>query len=473
MKFISRTLGLLLIINGLLLYMHYSQSGSAASKSSKPVSYSQEIEVINRPDALHVRHHFSGLADGRYEIVWPEASADRSCYELDATYCSRLDEQMTAIIDGDMMQQSVTYRIPKEAPMDEAMLFTDVFAVLHGANVQSTVFHVTDETGVGGMWVNGLQRIGHKKLDLIEYSLFSGMGKVSDLYWQKEEQSLAFEGNRLSVYGGNFNEELLGKADASLKEIGVDHSIIIIGKGKGSIQSNRFIVAETADIEKVADKFLVNSMYSRFVIPKDQRIVAEMLASVLSGKGTGTEKSRVLFDELTASLSAEKMSAFAQSLNDMKGEVVDASVLDELTKDMTGYGTSFFTKNSQDTKNRYPFLLEEPRQVSISGVHNPDVRIIIKDGRMLYPAKEVLSEAGYEISSNEQSLYIENGERVFRFPLKELFYVFNDRKFSVVKAPFEMIENEFYFEEGWLIRLFLFDIEKKEGTIDLIPKAMH
>lgn len=473
MKFISRTFGLLLIINGLLLYMHYSQSGSAASKSEKPVSYAQEIEVINRPDALYVRHHFSGLTDGRYEIVWPEASADRSCYELDATSCSRLDEQMTAITDGEITRQSIMYRIPKAGSMGETMLFTDAFAGLHGASVQSTVLHVTDETGVGGMWVNGLQRIGHKKLDLIEYSIFSGLGKVSDLYWQKESQPLSFEGKRLTVYGGTFDTEVLEEADASLKEIEVDHSTIIISKGKKSVQSPRFIVTETTDIEKVVDQFLVSSMYSRFGIPKDQPIVAEVLASILSNKGTGSDKSRSLFEELTTSLSTEEMSTYVQLLNDMQEETVDASVLDELTKTVTGYGTSFFTKNNREIKEMYPFLLEEPRQVIVAGVHEPTIRVIIKEGKMLYPAKEILSKAGFEISSNERSLYIDRDDRVLRFPLRDLFYVLNDRRFTVVAAPFEVIEGEFYFEEGWLMRLFLFDIEKKEDTIDVIPKAMH
>ena len=50
--------------------------------------------------------------------------------------------------------------------------------------------------------------------------------------------------------------------------------------------------------------------------------------------------------------------------------------------------------------------------------------------------------------------------------------MYNERKFNIVSAPFEIIEGEFYFEEGWLIRLFLFDIEKKAETIDIVPKTM-
>ena len=63
LKFIARTVVLLLVVNGLLLYMHFSQAGSAAGNDSGLPTYSQEIEVTNRQDGLYIRHHFSGLAD--------------------------------------------------------------------------------------------------------------------------------------------------------------------------------------------------------------------------------------------------------------------------------------------------------------------------------------------------------------------------------------------------------------------------
>ena len=82
--------------------------------------------------------------------------------------------------------------------------------------------------------------------------------------------------------------------------------------------------------------------------------------------------------------------------------------------------------------------------------------------------REILNLAGYTITSNERSIYIENGIRKFRFPKKELFYVYNEQKYDVVTMPFEVLEGDFYFEESWFKRLFLLSIEKTADTIDII-----
>ena len=74
MKYIVRTVAVLLIVNALLAYMHYEQAGDTLAKGSDQVTYDQEIEVVNRPDALYIRHHFSNLSERRQEIVWPATS---------------------------------------------------------------------------------------------------------------------------------------------------------------------------------------------------------------------------------------------------------------------------------------------------------------------------------------------------------------------------------------------------------------
>ena len=50
------------------------------------------------------------------------------------------------------------------------LLFNEPFAALHGSSASYTLFHMTDETGIGGLWVNGLKRVGTKKMT--HYRLF-------------------------------------------------------------------------------------------------------------------------------------------------------------------------------------------------------------------------------------------------------------------------------------------------------------
>src|SRR6185312_11330700 len=95
----------------------------------------------------------------------------------------------------------------------------------------------------------------------------------------------------------------LDVVDKALQNIDADHSTVIIDENKPTVHSPRFIVSELADVEKVADLFLVNSMFARYSIPENQQQIAEITASLLSGKAVGTSKARTLYAGLKENLS--------------------------------------------------------------------------------------------------------------------------------------------------------------------------
>ena len=200
MKFMVRTFVLLLIVNGFLLYMHFNESGQAIDLEEAELTYSQEIEVTNRPNVLFVRHHFSNLSEGRYELVWPDGSIDKSCSAKEMLACSRLDEKMTAFIEGEATSLTLEYVIPKNESVELNAIFNEPFVFLKNAPITSTTFHMTDETDIGGLWVNGLKLIGTKKLENVSYSFYQGTGKVTDLYWQQNELPLLFSGDTISLW---------------------------------------------------------------------------------------------------------------------------------------------------------------------------------------------------------------------------------------------------------------------------------
>ena len=80
-----------------------------------------------------------------------------------------------------------------------------------------------------------------------------------------------------------------------LEAIDANHSTIVIDDTNPAVQSQRFIVSENADVDKVSDLFLTSAMYARFSIPQKERLIAEMMASILGDTGNGT-------GEITSSL---------------------------------------------------------------------------------------------------------------------------------------------------------------------------
>ena len=133
---------------------------------------------------------------------------------------------------------------------------------------------------------------------------------------------------------------------------------------------------------------------------------------------------------------------------------MDEAVLDELIGEVTGFKTSYFKRNMKDKSGEHPFLFEDPREVVLDGTVHPEIRIILKDGKTFYPANELLSLVGYSVTSNERSIYIESPLRQFRFPKKELFYVYNERKFDVVTMPFEILDGDVLFR-GKLVQTLI------------------
>ena len=467
LKIIARIILVLLSVNGLLVYMHYYQSAGANSEETKASTYSQEIEVINRSDVLVVRHNFSGLSNKRHEIIWPEESVNRTCYLSDAISCNRLDENTTAFLEGENDRQSISYEIPKKGQMKKNALFKEPFTALYGSSVSFTLFHMTDETGIGGLWVNGLERVGTKEMTSIDYALYRGSGGVTDLYWQKNSLPLLYAGDRLSVLGKGVDVKMLGDVDLALKSIDADHSTVVIDNTNPTVHSARFVISENTDAEKVSDRFLTAAMYNRFIFPDKEQLTAELAASILSGKVAGSITSRKLYQTLSESMSAEELETFKMLLKDMVGQEIDATVLDRLAGKVTGFKISYFKRNIEESVSSYPFLVEDSRKIHFEGSAFSDIQIILKDEKTFYPAKKILSLAGYKVTSNDRSIYIESEIRKFRFPKNDLFYVYNEHKYDLVTMPFEVLEDDFYFEENWFKRLFLLSIEKTADTIDI------
>lgn len=468
-----RALVLLLLTNGLLIFMHYNEAGNVIAGGANQ-AYGQEIEIMNREDGVHIRHHFRGLSDARLEIVWPEESINRACYLDDVDTCARLDENTTAFEEGTEKNQSISYVIPNQGSMGTAMLFKDIFATLHNTSVFSTIMHITDEVNLEGFWVNGLERVGKKQMELVNYSLFKGEGAVTDLYWQQTGPPLLHENDYLTVYGteSDVTIEQFETMTDSLAEVDALHSTIVFDKNINPVDSKRFIVTNQLNFSQAAESLLINHLHNKYALPTDERWTVELIASLLSGQALGSEITRSAFAQLQEHLTAVELEQLTAAIRANENEVLNANLLTEFFIEVTGFGTSFFEKNNQATDQPYPFLLQDVRGVYVAGEKRLEQGAIVKGGRTLYPVVGIMRELGYDVTWNEQSLYIESLAKSYRFPLKEKFYVYNERRFDILSIPFERFEDEFYFEESMLIRIFQVAIEKKEDRIEITSNAI-
>lgn len=463
LKIIIRTIVLLVIVNIALLYIHYSQLADASGKTVKESRYVQEIEVINRAEALIVKHHFRELNSNRHEIVLPVGSTNLTCFLENETSCKRINENVTAFLEGEQSEQSISYEIPKDGPMDTRKLFKEPFASLKNETPIATTLHITDETGIGGMWLSGLQLVGNKKMELIDYSLFKGQGQITDLYWQKNAVPIAYKGKYLSVYGDRVDEKLVDELDSDFSDLKVHHLDIVLDKSGDTLKSDRFILSNEP-VSALTNEVLEKGVRSQFRIPEVESFSANLLASILLEAPTGTTKTKEAYVSLRSVLSEKQFTTLKTQVNENRGNTIDAAAIDKMISQISGMSTSFVQKNIE---GNYPFLFEDSRVVELGGKVQEDLRVIVKDKQTFYPIEQLLTSFGYKVSANDKSLYIESASEKYRFSLRDPFYVLNEKKYTLREAPYELFGEDYYFDEDALRRLFHLSIQKSENTITI------
>lgn len=468
LRFLVRAFILLLLLNTVLFFIHYKDSSTVTAKNEKEHAYSQEIEVVYRDKELIVRHHFTDLSSNRLEINWPNTSEKRTCHVEDTNSCMRLNEEATAFIEGEETSQSISYVIPRKEAGTQSVLLSSVFAKINEGTPQATVLHIIDEVQEDGMWITGLPQVGNQRLNLVNYALFSGGGSVSDLYWQQEQ--LPHESNDYVTVYGNEAMPLIEPYENLFAKLQSPRSTIVINNNnRDEIVSDRFIVTSESKLNDTLQQYAVKQFRLNNALSSVDQFTAEVLTALLIGDDIDLSLAPTAVNELKESLTANEMASFIEKIKNKKEKIEDAEEIDELMEEVMNYRTSFFKKNSEMTKGFYPFLLESSKEIIVSDDKRLEQHAIIQDKNKYYPIAEIMRGFGYDVSRNDHSLYIESMEKEYRFPIENQFYVLNDRRFNMQTKPFKLVNDEIYFEEAAMLRIFQLNLKSNEEEVKLTP----
>ena len=461
MKVMSRILLLLLLINGGLLYVHYSSSTTAEGYDPEALTYEQEIEVEETDDALTVRHRFIGLAPATYEIVWPEQGKEIAC--LEDELCDRIDLKAGMIKEGTNDRQTVTYRLPKKKSEDSVVRYDHPFAQLKEADPTMTVLHIVDSLKRGGMWVTGLEPIGATSLDTLDYELFAGVGHVPELLWQKEETPLAYDGLRHTLYGER-DEAFAEQIEQLLEQFRSNHLTVVLHEGTHNIESERFIALPEDRKGDVADLLFVKSVQTAYAIPFDERFVAEVVSSLLLDEPIGSERSHRAYTNIREALSEAQYHTLTDRLKEGSDEPLSATRFDALVGEVTDASVDYA---SQTIAGNEPeeLLFKEEKVVVVKGEEVATVEPLMIQGKRYYPARMLFNAFGYDVSSNEQSLYLNRSDQEYRFSFIDPFYVYGGHRYDLPTEPYMYMNGHYYFEESAMRRIFKLTIEETEDQL--------
>ena len=472
MKLASGLVSLLLFMNIIMLFFHYQVYSSSLNENESAFSYSQEVSVTYRDQRFFIQHKFNQLPENEMMITWPLQSENRACFIENGDSCTRLAEDLHVFKEGENAEQHISYEIPVKDPLTQQRLWKGVFATLSGGSVSQSMVHVTDVTKSKGLWLTGLPAIGKESLSLVDYKLFNGKGGVTDLCWQQSDYPAVFKDHQLSIYA---DQPLSDETKNTLKEVNLadsKHVAVIVNSEAIDLQANRFVFIPAIDVSTLKDDIILKSVQSSYSFSANTTHSVEVISSFLTNQTIGSEKSKRMYDELMTYMTTSQIEEWIIQLQRLKSEAVSPKLLDEVLTKTLNQKTSFFEFNELLGDKQFPLLFEDTRTVYINELEQKDMKVIFNDGRVLYSIEPMLSLLGYTMDKVKNGYYIKNAARSFRFPMIEPFYVFNERRYEVLSQPIEELADAYYIEESWLIRLFLVDIQKEEGRINITPSAL-
>jgi hypothetical protein len=466
MKFALSFVSVLAVIVGALLFIQFQVYSEQADTEQKQFRYSQEIEIVYRGESLDIRQHFNHLPESEVTIQWPKDAVNVSCFIESENSCNRLTEEQTVFKEGNTQNQSVSYVIPLKDGLTSRQLLTNVFAQLSDGEVQYSTVHISTDRSIKGQWVTGLPIVGTQQLALVNYSMFSGTGRVKDLFWQDGAFALQQQSDQLSIYSKTPLKNAFYEKLSNVNFINEDHIAVINGSNLTGIQGYRMLFIPNITVAKLKDQAVLSEIEAMYKLNDSPLWVKQLLATYLTGTPYGEEKVNGIISTLNNQMSESQKQQWLERIEQLKGEVITADVLDKEISKIFGATTHYFTMND-NSASTFPFLFNDSRKVYVDEKKQENIQVVLKDSQILYSAIPLLNTLGYEAKQGQNGFYVNSDKRVFRFPEQPGFYVFNQRRYDIVSEPIKLIAGEYFIEEAWLQRLFLVEVEKDEDTITI------
>lgn len=460
MKFAAIVFSILLFINGILLSFQYHVFSDNSTEEEKAFTYSQDIEITHTGKAFVIKQTFTNLSEEEIKISWPEKSKGKACLKdesnkVDNTDCARLDKNLNSFKEGKTTKQSVTYKIPlSKSGLKKNTLYKNLFASLKNGIVSTTNVQIVDKKRLGGHWFTGLPKLGEKYMNLVDYAYFSGDGNIYELYWTDQQMKKVFAGDEFSIYTKKFTATSFTSKLASMKVLEGGHVDIVESSKKST--GTRILFTENMKQSALQEKVIVSQIKGQYDFAKGNSDLPIILASFKVNKLLGDSKDKEMVKVLNDYFDTEQRSSWQRGLADLEGSTVDSSKLDELLSQTLNGKTSYFKLNEASGSTVVPLLFEETRDLYLDDEKLSDVKIILKDGEILYAANPMLSHIGYKTSVGKNGYYVKKVNRQLRFPEEQYnFYVDNETRVNFNGTrPIVDVGGTYYIEESWMIRIF-------------------
>lgn len=433
----------LLLLTGSLLFFQW-KAYSSQNESEASATTEQTINIKHVEDEFLIEQTIESVPSGTYKLDVPQKTEGLICIEGNDGDCSLSGTTLHMTKSNKVV---FTYKLP--APANPKSYLMRNWAIsIKGLETTTTRVQIAEKQWRTGSWVAAADKIGKRKMDYVDYYVFTGKGSIPALYWQQKEMQKTKIGERFVIYS---EQELP-------KDIHIDPPIdinITSEKEYYSIVTDLHDEEETGtllivnsfdDIKGIQVKMTRNDVAEAFIFHEEEKWFSDVIASIILSNPVGSEKAQRMYFELTNRLEGDELTAWLKNIVDLNGNQLDSKKMDHITDRVTGFKTTFFSDNRDLQAGFVPISFFDARDVYISDEKAPNVFVTYQDGKAFIAIRPLLELLGYEVNASTKGdmIIAEKGAVNYRFYPDKRIFSLNSNQYGLQSAPVIRLQNKVY-----------------------------
>ncbi len=469
--FFSLFFACVLGIAGILFFQWKGYTSS--NQAEEYVHSDQQFSILHKGSTFYFEGTItlSSVSQGEYPISWPHEAKGFSCKDMNNENCLTKENGSFFILapKGTASPYTITlsYTIDKSAGTN-SLLLSNWYPIIQAVTVESTSIQLSEQSILDGTWISGFRSSDNEKMEFVDYYVFKGNDGPVDLLWTRESLQKKIHPH-FSVYSKEeYNS--FDKLEIPKELTNNQYVTIICSKSTPSFVSKRLIIINDCEsnIEKTQQLLNEGLIGQSFLLPVGQKGLTETMTSIVLERPVGGEKSQFMYKELVEGLTSEQFTVFQDYLREPTMNVSNASELDEIIKDITGYKTTFFTGNMKEDK-LHSLVLKDSKKLIVNNEEIEGLSILIYKQEQLVPFAPTLESLGLSLEKITSDTYLVlNDANTYRFYSNQDYFIYNEEHFGSYDKPLQKIENKLYIDLKLVKKLFEVEVEETENKVSIV-----
>ncbi|MGV3463778.1 MAG: stalk domain-containing protein [Heyndrickxia sp.] len=423
-----------------------------------------DISIKHQNNFFSIQQTIHHINPEIYNVILPNNINKLKCTEGSNKKCKWLDKNKLKISSNSV---TFTYQIKKEKSKNGLLLLSNWFIQLNNLNLDKVDIQLSESQLQNGSWISGGKSIAVKQLKFIDYYVFESNEKYPSLLWTNHKLLKVSVNDWLTIY----RDESVSIPEFHFNQIEKWKTLLpvslYITKDKPTQQIGSLILLNIKDVSNLEPMIVQSYLNDQF--PETKGWIRDIIASSIVRFPLGNNKVKTMYNQLANILDDKEIDKWISDVLNIKKEQIQEKDLDDILQKVTGMGTNYFQENRHDEEPLKSLHFYDPHIVIVDDQVKNNIKIILLNGKRMYPLEKTLTALGYTVkfSTKSSKIEIERPNQKYIFDKNSHIFYFNNEKYGVLSQPIIIMNQQYFIEENWLKQLFKVNISKRNKQIKL------